>query len=158
LLAASATTAHAARDDIEPLALEELADMRGGFVAPNGVEFDFATVLLVTIDGQAAVETRVTTTANGLASTQITAPFVEIAPDGQLVVPGIGGETTILHGVGDGRMINGVLNTSDGRDIVADTRIEIILPGFAQMQQGYTLDKLGFALTDDIRVALTRPR
>src|SRR5690606_11505988 len=57
-----------------------------------------------------------------------------------VVVPGEGGGTAVLQSTDVSRIAQVVLNTANGVNIQQNTNINVDIPGFAQLQQGFISD------------------
>lgn len=133
-----------------PLDDEELAQARGGFELPSGVEIAFGAVVTTSVDGLRLLETRLQLEADGLAAATASAPAeVSVRIDGGSAKSAVSSDElvaivelpdlTVRHSVG--REISSVVvNTADNR--VVDTRLSINL----QMDnvQPLSLGSIGF--------------
>lgn len=149
---------HAAAQEVddfglEPLADSELGDLRGGLFVVEGIAFDFGAVVRTTIDGQPALETRLTWTPNGMVIEDLSALTAG-------TLPGIGGwgvdlsdasgMTLVGHRLLGGELQGFILNSGDGRNISQDMEITLTLPGFDAVQQGMLTDRLGMRIDMDV--------
>lgn len=139
--------------DMEPLADEDLGSLRGGFFTAGGYTFDFGAIVRTTVDGQPALEQRLTWTPNGT-----TIEDVSGMPATQLPIGGIGldlsdasGTTLVGHRLVDGQIQGFIVNSGNNRDIGQDIQINLTLPGFDTVQKDMLAGRLGFSI--DIEMA-----
>lgn len=143
--------------DMEPLAEEELGNLRGGFFTAGGYTFDFGAIVRTTVDGQPALEQRLTWTPGGA-----TIEDVSGMPASQL--PGIGGigldlsdatgTTLVGHRLVDGQIQGFIVNSGSNRDIGQDIQINLTLPGFDMVQQDMLAGRLGMRIDVDMSAGL----
>lgn len=145
-------------DDLEPIAADELAKLRGGYLVADGVSFDFAADILSTIDGQPVLVTRVVWTPNGVVHVDAAGQPVAAPPSGpaEIVIPGIGGATVLGHRLVDGQLLGVVLNSANGREIRQDLNVTLTLPGFAEIQQEMVQTLTGLQIGRDVADGLVR--
>jgi len=152
-----------------PLVLNdsELAGERGGLATPIGMDIGFGAVVRTFVDGELALESTLTWTTAG-AATAVTAGAESrlldnaaaaglAAPEGAwrgVVLPGDGGETTILQDIGEGRIANLVVNTANNRDVRQDITVSLEIPGLAQLQSNFAADRMQLRLQDAVGSAL----
>jgi hypothetical protein len=144
---------------LEPLADEELADLRGGLLFAGGIAFEFGATVRTTIDGQPALETRLTWTPDGIVvedlSTLTGGPIPEFSGFG-LNITDATGTTLVGHRLLDGELQGFIINTGDNRDIRQEMDITLTLPGFDIVQRDMLTDGLGFRIGVDVSDGLLR--
>lgn len=124
-----------------PMSPAELAEARGGVQLPNGLELGFGAVMSTYLDGELALQTRLTWTPEGPQTSldagaytpdlaqAAAAAGISISPDQHgLLAPGAGGATVILHDLAEGRLGNVALNTANGRALRQETEITLSVP------------------------------
>lgn len=150
------------------LGAEELNDIRGGFLTPDGLEIGFGAVVRTFVDGSLALQTRLTWSETGPVETVeygMTVPDISAAAaaggiklDGPplegVVVNGEGGVTAIVHEISSGQIANLVINNANNRDIRQTTDVTLDVPGLAQMQQDVSVQSMSLRLQDAIGAAL----
>jgi hypothetical protein len=145
--------------ELEPLSGEELGELRGGLLFAGGIAFDFGAVVRTSIDGQLALETRLTWTPGGVvmedASPMTPGPLPEFGGFG-LNITDESGTTLVGHRLLEGELQGFILNTGDNRDIRQDIDITLTLPGFEATQRDMLTGRLGFHIQADMADALTR--
>lgn len=168
-LIACATAAGAseprALDGSPPLNVLDLDETRGGLRTPDGIEFGFGAVVRSFVDGQLALETRVTWTDQGPVQTVGDAGLSALAadtalPDGGdgwrgLVVPGEGGTTTFLQRLDDGSVRNVILNTANNRDLRQETEVTLNIPELTTLQRDAVAAQVGARLDQAVSAALS---
>lgn len=135
----------------------ELAAQTGGLRTPTGIEFNFGATVDTYVDGQMALQTRLTWTEQGIVQTQT--PHSGDLSAGGVTLPGLNGETVIIHDIADQRIASLVLNSADGRDIRQDTAITLTIPELTNLQSEFSGQRtemqlnsaVGRALTDAVR-------
>ncbi|HEX5007279.1 MAG TPA: hypothetical protein VFV70_09215 [Hyphomonadaceae bacterium] len=146
-------------DQLAPLADDELSDLRGGLLFAGGIAFEFGAVVRTTIDGQPALETRLTWTPDGVIVEDLSAlaggPIPEFNGFG-LNITDATGTTLVGHRLLDGELQGFIINTGDNRNIRQEMDITLGLPGFETIQQGMITDRLGFRIGADIADSLMR--
>ena len=144
----------------EPAALSEpeLSDMRGGILTPLGVEIGLGAEVRTYIDGQLALQTRLTWTDHGAVTEHVgdlSAVTATGLPDGwTATIPGMGGETQVLHNLTGDRIASVVLNTANGRDIRQDTDIRLIIPQLSELQAQLSADRITANVQNAVGLAL----
>lgn len=140
-------------DELEPLADEELADLRGGLLFAGGIAFEFGATVRTTIDGQPALETRLTWTPAGVVVEDLSAltggPIPEFHGFG-LNITDDTGTTLVGHRLLDGELQGFIINTGDNRDIRQEMDVTLTLPGFDIIQRNMLTDRLGFRIGVDV--------
>lgn len=138
-----------------------LADLRGGFVVVDGLTLDFAAEIRSFVDGELALETRITldgrssvlTDSGGALSPEALAALSAGGLDlGDLkggVFVSADGQTAILHRTEDG-LANILLNTGDHRDFRQELNLTLTLPGFEGLQGQIQAMRVGQDLVDQI--------
>lgn len=154
-------------DSLAPMSDEDLGDMRGGFLTAGGISFDFGAVVRTYVNGQLALETRLTWTPTGPVTEQVTGSLPGWTPltPGQiggldlsglspgssgLVLSDANGTTALVHNVLNGQLQNLVVNAADNRDIRQDMQVMLALPNFDTMQQDFSVARLGSQIFQDI--------
>lgn len=131
--------------------------MRGGFLSAGGYTFDFGAIVRTTVDGQPALEQRLSWTPDG-----VTIEDVSGFPSAQL--PGIGGigldlsdatgTTLVGHRLVDGQIQGFIVNSGSNRDIGQDIQINLTLPGFDTVQQEMLIGRFGMQIDLDMAAGL----
>lgn len=134
-----------------PLPPPELDAVRGGFVTPSGLVFEFGAVVRTSVDGRLALESTVSLSDTGKAAVT-TASLGELT-GGRLVIPGVNGETTLVHDVTGQALRNVVLNTADNRHISQETTVTLVLPNFDTIQRSIAVESMALRLADDMAAA-----
>jgi hypothetical protein len=146
-------------DGLTPLADEELAGLRGGLLFAGGIAFDFGAVVRTTIDGQPALETRLTWTPDGVMIEDLSVlaggPIPEFGGFG-LTIADATGMTLVGHRLLDGELQGFIINTGDNRNIRQELDVTLTLPGFEAIQQDMLTDSLGFRIGTDVAENLFR--
>ncbi len=160
--------------DVPRLALNDaqLAEVRGGFMTPLGVDIGFGAVVRTTIDGVLALETRMSWTANGAETTNAagaptdpaqvndlaTAGGINLGPASGwrgIVSPGDGGATAALHDLSQNSISSLIVNTASNRNIRQETEITLNIPEFADLQSGIMAEQAGLRMQDAVGAAIT---
>ncbi|HYD88425.1 MAG TPA: hypothetical protein VEA80_13195 [Vitreimonas sp.] len=141
-----------------PLAADELDELRGGFLLPNGVEADLGAVARTFSNGQLLLETHVSWTENGVTSTEVfraeaLASAGEALPQG-FSLSDADGLTLIAHQIDDGGLRNVVLNEASNRDLSLQIDVTLALPDFALAQQDFRASVTAFRLGDELSTAM----
>jgi hypothetical protein len=83
------------------------------------------------------------------------------APDGAAGAGGLAttslsddGKTLVIHNLNPAQLTNLVVNAADNRSITQNVNIDIILPGFDQVQQNNLFASMGMKLNDDAGVGI----
>lgn len=157
-----------------PMPDAELADLRGGWITAGGLSFDFGVVMRTFVQGQLALETRLTWTPTGPVTERWRDPSqgVDVAQvmddltgqgmdlsslagvDG-LVLDGDGGQTVVLHSIGEGAIQNLVLNTASNRDIRQDMQVNLAIDDLPGLQREVSFQRLGGEIGREIGASLT---
>jgi hypothetical protein len=140
-----------------PLAAEELAEMRGGFLLPTGVEANFGAVARTYADGVLVLETHFTWEEGGIVRQDVLASSELVASDelaGGFVLEDASGQTLFAHQVDEGGVRNILMNEANGRDLRVDTLFTVTLPNFALTQQHFSNALLALHLFEDLAAAL----
>lgn len=154
-------------DTLEPMSDEDLGEARGGFLTAGGVTFDFGAIVRTYVDGELALETRLTWTPTGPVTEQVAGSLPGWTPltPGQvggldltglspgssgLVLTDANGTTALVHNVLNGQLQNLVVNAADNRDIRQDMQVMLTLPAFDTMQQDFALARLGSQIFQDV--------
>jgi len=134
---------------------QELAQQRGGIMTPLGLDIGFGATVRTYVDGQLALETRLTWTADGpVTQTTAGAASADAAGAWTATLPGIGGDTRILHDLADGHVANVVVNTASNRDIRQDTSVTLTLPQLPQLQRQFGAERIASSLQNALGLAL----
>jgi hypothetical protein len=151
----------------------ELAELRGGFLVAAGVTLDFGAVVRTYVDGQLALESRLTWTETGAVTGQTLgtvpgaidlAAALDQALAGGLDISALRGGQGILLSDANGatalvQNLQGgvqslIINNADGRDLRQEIEITLTLPDLDTMQRDYSVDRLGAAIGQDINTSL----
>jgi len=171
-LAASAPGVAVAQDR-PTISDADLADLRGGFLVAGGVTFDFGAVVRTYVDGQLALESRLTWTETGAVTAQNVGSIPGAVDLGaaldQALAAGLdlgalqsgqgillsdaSGATALVQNI-QGGVQNLIVNNADGRDLRQEVEITLTLPNLETMQRDYSVDRLGAAISQDINAAL----
>lgn len=155
----SAHPQEAILDQLTPLAEGELADLRGGLLFAGGIAFDFGATVRTTINGQLALETRLTWTPEGVVVEDLSAVAGASIPEFNgfgLNITDATGTTLVGHRLLDGELQGFIINTGDNRDIRQEMDVNLSLPGFAAIQRDMVTDRLGFRIDMDVADSLVR--
>ena len=157
-LVSTAAAQEGALSDLAPMDTAALEDLRGGYFTVDGITFDFGAIVRTTIDGQPALESRLTWTPQGVLVEDLSA-----YPSGALPGGGWGidlsdasGMTLVGHRLLDGQMQGFILNSGDGRDITQSLEVTLTLPGFDAIQRSMATDRIGLAIGMDVADSLIR--
>lgn len=164
LLAAASASA---QEPVAALSADDLADQRGGFTTPDGLQVGFGAVVRTYVDGALALQTRLTWTPEGAVKTveggsltpdlatraQASGLTLQGHLDGVLI-EGQGGATAVLHDLTSNRIADVVVNNANNRDIRQATDITLNLPDFARMQAGIAGQRANLSLQDAVSAAL----
>jgi hypothetical protein len=71
------------------------------------------------------------------------------ASNGQPAAITTDGGTIVIHNLSSGQLTNLVVNSADNRTIQQNTPVDIVLPGFAAVQQGQLLATMGMKIGQD---------
>jgi hypothetical protein len=156
-----ASTAAAQEGDLSglaPMDTAALEDLRGGFFTVDGITFDFGAIVRTTIDGQPALESRLTWTPQGVLVEDLSAYPSGVLPGGGwgIDLSDASGMTLVGHQLLDGQMQGFILNSGDGRDISQSLEVTLTLPGFDAIQRSMTTDRIGLAIGMDVTDGLIR--
>jgi hypothetical protein len=156
LVAAAATSANAQAQEIGAPALSaaELADMRGGFMLPMGIEANFGAVARTYSDGVLVLETHFTWSPDGIVREDVLASSQLTATDqlaGGFVLEDASGQTLFAHQMDDSGVRNLLLNQADGRNLRIDTQFTVTLPNFALTQHDFSNARLALRLFEDLQ-------
>jgi len=154
-----------------PLSDGELDEMRGGFLVADGITVGLGAVVRTHVNGQLALETRLTWTPQGPQVDRTVGEGVVPASaagahqaalaagldlsglasqDGAYVTQD--GATAFVHTLG-GSFQNILLNTADGLELRQETEITLTLPGFEAVQAGFIRDLAGFRIGEELKAA-----
>lgn len=133
-----------------PVPDSELADMRGGFLVADGVQFNFGALMSTQVNGQLAFQTQVTFTPAGPQVAQTVGPnTVQGTTASNGTINGLNlqgfnpkdvallnnGATALIQKVVGGSVQNIVINAANNQNIQQSTQLQLKLPGFAQTAQ-----------------------
>jgi hypothetical protein len=152
-----------------PVPDSELAEMRGGFIVADGVQFDFGAKLTATVNGQLAFQTQVTFTPSGPHITETLGQNVVQGTSVPGTIKGLGqqgfspqdialmnqGATALIQKVTGGSVQNIVINTANNQNIQQSTQLQLNLPSFAQAQQLFQQNLAVLHLLQNGQVGLT---
>jgi hypothetical protein len=126
--------------DAQPLATEDMAEMRAGFIDPSGLIFSFGVNVQTQIDGalmyvrslvlQADPAGQLTATANTQLLSQnlpagVTANIINNG--GGVQVTDKNGNTTIVNQTANGALANIIMNTANNRNVTQTMNIDLVL-------------------------------
>lgn len=157
LLALLPVAAPAAAAGPARLSDAELARQRGGFMTPLGLDIGFGATVKTFVDGQLALETRLTWTDRGPLTERSGALAQGAAASDAgwtATLAGRGGETRILQDLSNGRIASVVTNTANDRDIRQETEITLTLPQLPALQQQFAAARTALSLHDAATTAL----
>lgn len=157
----------AAQGPPAPMSPADLQAMRGGYEA-GGLQLDFGAVVKTYVDGELALQSRLTWTPQGAVKTlEVGAATPDLADlaarsgltlEGDaaegLLVRGEGGATAVLHDLSSDRIANVVINNANNRTIRQATEITLNLPEFAKMSGDFASQRADLRLQDAVGVAL----
>ncbi len=138
----------------QPLPAAALADLRGGFLLPNGSAVSIAADLQSYVDGQKVLDSRLVLTDTGWANPAGSATPELPASLGGLQglagrnVAGVGGSTTLVHALRDSQMLNIVVNDAMGRTVAQHLGVELRLDNYWEMREAWRNDLLAIRLAD----------
>jgi hypothetical protein len=133
-----------------PVPDSELAEMRGGFIVADGIQFNFGAQLTATVNGQLAFQTQVTYTPSGPHITQTLGPnTVQAAAVTSGMIKNLSqqgftpqevallnnGATALIQKVTGGSVQNIVINAANSQNIQQSTQLQLQIPGLAQTEQ-----------------------
>ncbi len=124
----------------------QLAGERAGYITAAGLTFDFGAQVRTYVDGDLALDSRLTLSDEAAGNAGVRRSGV--------VIPGLGGQTELIHDFTDGQIRNIIANTASGRTIVQNTDVTITLPGFDQMQQNLQQQRLISGLQSAVGLGL----
>jgi hypothetical protein len=154
-----AQTQEAVLDGLTLLPAEELATFRAGLLLAGGIAFEFGAIVRTTVDGRAALETRLTWTPDGVVVEDMSAfpdaPIPEFHGFG-LTITDATGTTLVGHRLLDGGLQGFIINTGDNRNIRQDLNVTLTLPGFDAIQRDMLTDRLGFRIGSGVAGGLVR--
>lgn len=163
--------AHATSDfaGSQALSLDELDEVRGGFLTPTGLEIGFGAVVSTFVDGSLALQTRLTWTDTGPVEVL---EFGALTPDlaaaaaargivldggaelAGLLIAGDGGATAVVQSLTGDHVAHLVLNNANNRDIRQMTEVTLNLPQFGTMQSDIAFQAMSLRLHDAVGAAL----
>lgn len=148
-----------------PLADEELARLRGGYLVAGGLTLDFGAMTRTLVDGRLALQTQVTWTPSGAQVVQTADGQGAADPSAALAAAGVkpgdlgvaayvtaDGRSAVIQRVTAEGLANVVLNTASGRAISQNTDVTLTLPGFqavqSRMSDALAASRMAQAITD----------
>lgn len=156
----------------QPIAEDELGEMRGGFITAGGIEIGLGAVVRTLVDGQLALESTISWTDAGPVVTRAlagdttaadAADLHEAAVNDGLDLQAIAGEkdvflvggggTALVHHIDSRSLLNLVLNVESNLDIRQETELTLTLPGFEAMQQDIIGNLTGLQVGRDMDTA-----
>lgn len=157
-LASTAVAQDRDLSDLAPMDTAALEDLRGGYFTVDGITFDFGAIVRTTIDGQPALESRLTWTPTGLLVEDISTYPTGALPGGGwgIDLSDASGMTLVGHRLLDGQMQGFILNSGDGRDVTQSLEVTLTLPGFDAMQRSMSTDRIVLAIGMDVADGLIR--
>jgi hypothetical protein len=141
---------------VPALTAPELAQLRGGFVLPTGVEIDFGAVARTFSDGSLILETQISWNPDGSTTEETFSSPDLIAIDdlaNGFALQDANGSTLFAHQVDDAGVRNILLNDATGRDLLTQTQLTVTLPGFETTQAAFRDSVLTLRLFDDLNAA-----
>lgn len=157
---------------VEVLDDAAMADMRGGFVLPNGVEVNFAATVNTYANDVLALQTQLTLSDSGFLMEQrvgtLGVPLSDLteAQRAELGLVGLGqsgvvivdssGVTALVQNVSATGLHNIVFNTGNGRDLRQEIDITVTLPGFLETQRLINDEIVGIRIGADLDSWLAR--
>jgi len=151
---ALAPAARAQQIDETPLSLDELAELRGGFLLPTGIQAEFGAIARTFANGMLLLETHFTWSPDGIVHQDVLASSDIVSSDqlaGGFALEDASGSTVFAHQVDDLGIRNILLNEASGRDIHIDTQLTVTLPNFALSQQAFSNALLAARVFDDMQ-------
>ena len=157
----------------ERLSTAELAELRGGYLIAQGITLGFGASVRTYVNGQLALESRLTWTEDGAVTTRTAGDVpgavelgdnLDIALTGGLDLGALkagsglllsdsSGVTALAHNLQGGNIQNLILNTASGRDLRQEIEITLSLPDLPSMQRSYGIDRLGSQIGQDMNAA-----
>jgi hypothetical protein len=168
LIMISGRPAKASADLPAPVSDAELDGSRGGFIAADGIEFNFGALLSTMVNGQLALQTQVTFTPGGPQVTQTTGPnTVQGVSASTGTITGLNlqgyspsqvallnnGATALIQKV-TGGIQNIVINAASNQNIQQSTQLQLTLPNFAQSQQAFQQNLAALHVLQNTQAAL----
>lgn len=173
LAALTMTPVPAAAQQASVIPDDELSELRGGYLVAGGVIFHFGAVVRTYVDGQLALESRLTWTETGPVAGQTLGNLpgavdlggaldealaagldISALQGGQgILLSDANGATALVQNI-QGGVQNLIINNADGRDLRQEVEINLTLPNLETLQRGYAVDRLGSAISQDINRAL----
>lgn len=140
-----------------------LEQMRGGYIVVDGLAFDFGAEVRSYIDGELALESRITLGPQGLAASapmdgaalaralaSLAAGGVRLDAGGERLFVTANGDAAFVHRLQDGQISNLLVNRGDGHDFRQELNLTLTLPGFEGVQQGIAAARLNNDLVDQV--------
>ena len=152
----------------ERMSDEQLDSHRAGFMTPTGVEIGLGADVRTYVDGQLALETRLTWTDQGVTREVIAGQEtqdvqaaaarlgLDLTGDWKGVVieqPG-GGASAALTTIGRDAVGNLLVNTASDQDLRLETEITVMVADFEGVQQQFLQEQATMNLHDAIGTAL----
>lgn len=137
-----------------PLNDAELDQIHAGFKDSSGLSVSLGAVMKSYVDGNLVLQSTMTVNASGITTTQLlganaqpltpadSASLPALAQAGAMIA-GAGGSTSFVHSLSDAGLMNTVVNTANGRNIVQSTAVTVAIPDLQLLEQQALLG--GFA-------------
>ncbi len=152
--------------DVEVLDDADMADIRGGFVLPNGVEVNFAATVSTYSNDALALRTDLVLNDAGYSMQQhageLGIPLQDLTEaqraeyglvgigDSGVVIVDSTGITALVQNVSGSGLHNIVFNTGDGRALRQEIDVTITLPGFLDTQRAIGDEIVGIRIGGDL--------
>jgi len=150
-----------------------MAEARGGFVLPNGVEVNFAAKVNTYSGGMLALQTDLVVTDNGLLidhqlgelgqalsalsdADRAELGLAHVNGSSGVVIRDASGVTALVQGLSQSGLQNLIFNTASGRDLRQEIELTITLPGFSSVQEMIGQELLGMRIGDDLNAMIAR--
>ena len=136
----------------------ELAEARAGYLHVDGLAFDFGAIVRTEVDGNLALETRLTWTPDGIAVDRSPVNFAgaNLNQDGALTITDPKGYTAISNGLMDGKLQSVIVNSADNRDVSNSINVTLTLPGFEAVQNAIDFGRFTSQLNADLSGSLAQ--
>jgi hypothetical protein len=138
----------------------ELAAQRGGIATPFGVDIGFAATVSAYVDGELALQTRLTWTDQGVMTQRAgsLAPSLAAAlPSGvtSASLQGLdGGSTQFIQQLTSDRIVGAIVNSSSNQNLRQDVDVTLTLPQLPQLQQQINASQISSRLQSSLGLAL----
>lgn len=151
-----------------PMSDAEMAGRRAGIQTPLGYEIGLGAVVRTYVDGQLALESRLTWADQGLVreftvgqptpDAQAAAARLGLAVDGDwigLILESPDGFTAALNSFTSDRVGNLLVNTASDQDIRLETEVILDIPELQRFQEQFQTEQLDLRIQDALASALT---